>query len=604
MTASMPYRGPDGIHHWRKGNVALGHCMMHTTPESLEETQPLTNQDESLVLVMDGRVDNWEELRRELLSKGAVLRTQADAELVLRAYEVWGRECLGHIEGDFALVIWDAQRQEAFCARDRAGSRRFHYHWNGQMLVFATDVQAVLSMPWVPQIVNDGMVVEHLANEWHSLDETLWQGVLRLVPAHRLVARVNGLQIDRYWLPDMHATVPCRSDGEYIEYYRALFTDVVRRMSRSNHPVACDVSGGLDSSAIFAVAERLRQDGRLPAPGLEGYALDFSGDPHADELVYSRAVGTHLGRTIHEIAPAHMPLDWFREHARRYRDLPEYPNGTMSLSIAEAARAHGCRVWLNGLGGDEWVGGSRVYYAEALAGRRGRELIRILRADAQAVGMLTTLRWFLRSGLPHLLTWRLQQVLRSISARGVDRMANDLEWLSPAIQAQLVTRRQAGDPAAAVKVARVGQRRQIDLLLDGYLGWVREFNELQPAYMGLEQRRPFYDARIIQAAFATPEHVRRRGLENKWMHRQAMTGLLPEDVLRRASKADFGIMASGYRHGLVRAINDDILPRRGGWVSLDVVRRIIHAQKDDSGHVFGFGLMWTLFTVDAVVSTA
>ena len=183
-------------------------------------------------------------------------------------------------------------------------------------------------------------------------------------------------------------------------------------------------------------------------------------------------------------------------------------------------------------------------------------------------------------------------------------MANDLEWLSPAIQAQLVTRRQAGDPAAAVKVARVGQRRQIDLLLDGYLGWVREFNELQPAYMGLEQRRPFYDARIIQAAFATPEHVRRRGLENKWMHRQAMTGLLPEDVLRRASKADFGIMASGYRHGLVRAINDDILPRRGGWVSLDVVRRIIHAQKDDSGHVFGFGLMWTLFTVDAVVSTA
>ena len=85
MTASMPYRGPDGIHHWRKGNVALGHCMMHTTPESLEETQPLTNQDESLVLVMDGRVDNWEELRRELLSKGAVLRTQADAELVLRA---------------------------------------------------------------------------------------------------------------------------------------------------------------------------------------------------------------------------------------------------------------------------------------------------------------------------------------------------------------------------------------------------------------------------------------------------------------------------------------------------------------------------------------
>ena len=94
MTAAMHYRGPDGINHWRKGNVALGQCMLRTTPESLEETQPLTNEDESLVLVMDGRVDNWEELRRDLLGKGAVLRTRADAELVLRAYEVWGRDCL------------------------------------------------------------------------------------------------------------------------------------------------------------------------------------------------------------------------------------------------------------------------------------------------------------------------------------------------------------------------------------------------------------------------------------------------------------------------------------------------------------------------------
>ena len=100
MTAAMAYRGPDGIHHWVKGSVALGQCMLRTTPESIEETQPLANEDESLVLVMDGRVDNWEELRKELLAKGARLRTRADAELVLRAYETWGRECLARIDGD------------------------------------------------------------------------------------------------------------------------------------------------------------------------------------------------------------------------------------------------------------------------------------------------------------------------------------------------------------------------------------------------------------------------------------------------------------------------------------------------------------------------
>ena len=134
MTTAMAHRGPDGIHHWVKGSIGLGQCMLRTTPESLEETQPLTNEDASLVLVMDGRVDNWEELRGELLGRGAVLRDRSDAELVLRAYQIWGRECLPHIDGDFALVIWDARRQEAFCARDRMGNKPFNYHWDGKTL--------------------------------------------------------------------------------------------------------------------------------------------------------------------------------------------------------------------------------------------------------------------------------------------------------------------------------------------------------------------------------------------------------------------------------------------------------------------------------------
>ena len=255
MTAAMHYRGPDGIHHWRRGNVALGQCMLRTTPESLEETQPLTNEDESLVLVMDGRVDNWEELRRELLGKGAVLRTRADAELVLRAYEVWGRDCLPHIDGDFALVIWDARRQEAFCARDRMGNKPFTYHWTGKTLYFASEQQAILRQPSVAQVLNEDMVAEYLAAQWFSRTETLWQGVLRLEAAHTMVVTPSGPTLSRYWAPDLQASLSFRSDQECAEHYRALLFDVVRRLSRSSHPIACEVSGGLDSSAIFAVAE-------------------------------------------------------------------------------------------------------------------------------------------------------------------------------------------------------------------------------------------------------------------------------------------------------------------------------------------------------------
>ena len=298
MTAAMHYRGPDGIHHWRRGNVALGQCMLRTTPESLEETQPLTNEDESLVLVMDGRVDNWEELRRELLGKGAVLRTRADAELVLRAYEVWGRDCLPHIDGDFALVIWDARRQEAFCARDRMGNKPFTWHWTGKTLYFASEQQAILRQPSVAQVLNEDMVAEYLAAQWFSRTETLWQGILRLDAAHTMVVTPSGPTLSRYWAPDLQASLSFRSDQECAEHYRALLFDVVRRLSRSIHPVACEVSGGLDSSAIFAVAETLRRQGQLPAPALEGYTLDFSGDPDADEIDYCR-VGRGASGPVH-----------------------------------------------------------------------------------------------------------------------------------------------------------------------------------------------------------------------------------------------------------------------------------------------------------------
>jgi len=604
MTASMHYRGPDGINHWRRGNVALGQCMLRTTPESLEETQPLTNEDESLVLVMDGRVDNWEELRRELLGKGAVLRTRADAELVLRAYEVWGQDCLDHMEGDFALVIWIARRQEAFCARDRVGNKPFNYHWNGRTLVFASELHPILALPWVPDVLNQETLAEYLGTEWYSLDETLWQGVLRLKPSHFMAATGQGsLPLHRYWTPDLHQTLPCRTDEDYIDHYRALFTDVVRRMSRSLAPVACEVSGGLDSSAIFAVAETLGQQGVLPAPGLEGYTLDFSGNPTADEMVYARAVGTHLGRIIHEVTPAHMPLDWYRETARLYRGFPDYPNGAMGLSIAEMARLRGSRVLLSGTGGDEWAGGCRLYYAEAVAGLRLGELFTLIQQDAREAGVPAALWWSLRHGvlplLPGSLRRELQQIALFLRVRGYYKPPS---WLTPAMQQRLAQCRKQNQLGTSPDWARLGQRRQWLNLSDPYATIAREINECRASRVGLEWRQPFWDARIIQAAFATPENLRLRGYESKWLHRRALAGFLPEQVLQRRSKAEFDVTFSRYWSDLKRQLIEDVLPRRLNWVEptefIDVLGRAFNPQSED----WSLGIAWTLFGLDAVAA--
>ena len=602
MTAAMQYRGPDGINHWRKGNVALGQCMLRTTPESLEETQPLTNEDESLVLVMDGRVDNWEELRRELLGKGAVLRTRADAELVLRAYEVWGRECLNHIEGDFALVIWNARRQEAFCARDRVGNKPFNYHWNGNTLAFSSELYPILALPWVSEVLNQDTLAEYLGTEWYSLDETLWQGVMRLKPSHFMVAAgQGGLVPHRYWMPDLHQTLLYRTEEDYIEHYRALFTDVVRRMSRSLAPVACEVSGGLDSSAIFAVAETLRQQGRLLAPGLEGYTLDFSGDPAADEMAYARAVGIHLGRIIHEVTPAHMPLDWYRETARLYREFPDYPNGAMGFSIAATARSRGSRVLVSGLGGDEWAGGCRLYYAEAIAGGRGRELLALLQRDAREAGLSAALWWLVRHGLLALLPDGSRRDFRKIGAfvRGRKR---DLppSWLAPAMQQRLAQRKKHHELEFSPSWQRLGQRRQWLNLSDAYGTLAREINERRASRTGLEWRQPFWDPHIIQAAFAMPEHLRLRGHKNKWLHRRAIAGLLPEQVLQRQSKAEFSVAFSQYWSNLRPQLLADVLPRRLDWIESLSFSNLLGQAFDSQCEHWSEGIAWTLFGLDAL----
>jgi len=356
MTDAMAHRGPDGIQHWGRGAVALGQCMMRTTPESLEERLPLANEDESVVLVMDGRVDNWEELRRDLIGRGALLRTRADAELVLRGYETWGGDCLSRLEGDFALVIWDARRREAFCARDRVGKKTFNYLWDGTTLAFASELHAILTLPWVREELNEGWLAEVLADEWRSRDETFWKGVLRLPAAHRMTVSARGARPERYWAPDLWATLPYTREEDYVEHYRALLFDVVRRTSRSHLPVAYEVSGGLDSSAIFAVAEHLRRQHQLPAPRIDGYCLKFEDGGEAEERSYSRAVGEHLGVPIEECDATLKPASWYRDAARRTREFPGYPNGVMSMGLREAARARGARALLSGAGGDSWLG--------------------------------------------------------------------------------------------------------------------------------------------------------------------------------------------------------------------------------------------------------
>lgn len=575
MTSSMRHRGPDGIHHLVRSNVALGHCMLQTTPQSLEERQPLANEDGSLVLVADVRLDNWQELRAELLRKGARLRSRADAELVLQAYVMWGRDCLDHIEGDFAFVIWDERRRQAFCARDRFGQKPFIYHFDGRTLSFASEVRPVLDLPWVSMAFNEGLAAEFLAFEWHTQDETFWKDVKKLPQSMRLIVSTDGARRDVYWRLD--AKPRKLGDAEYVEGYRELLMDAVRRCSRSHRPIAVDVSGGLDSTALYSIAEHLRRERRLLAPSLQGYTLNFeaercaSPDVYANanrDLPYARAAADFLGLQLLEARPKIVPLQWYRDHAVQTATLPGYPNGVMTLKLMEQAAGQGSRVSISGVGGDEFLDPAKEWYADYLRAGRIGELLAMIWDDAGDEGLLRALKLAMRNAV----LMRLPEGTRSIvlgllvKARLMERRKN-ADWLTAELKTKLAARRHS----SAMNEYPAGFARTA---FDPCNAHERELYEGLAASQGLEVRRPFFNTQLVSFLAEVPMRLMAKGSRTKRLHRAAMRGLLPDSIVERSDKAEFSIACESCLRSPVPAeLRAELAAAARQWTTKEIQHR-------------------------------
>ena len=528
MTSMMAYRGPDSISHWVDGATALGYCQLCTTPESLSESQPVASECGSLILVMDGRIDNGSELRKELLARDQVLRNRSDAELVLHAYQIWGENCLRHLEGDFALAIWNTKSQTLFCARDPMGNKPFNYYWDGQIFAFASDVMPILQLPWVARKPNEYMLAQYLGLHWLSLEDTCWDGVRRLPQSHQLSLKASGITVSEYWRPQFLKDPLYQNEQDYIDHYQALLTKLVRQHSRSHRPVSAEVSGGLDSSAIFCVGRDLRRKDQLLAPDLHGYTLDFSSVPgadEADELDYARAVAGHTGSSIEEVAPTIVPLAWYRELANQTGELPSYANAVMHKGLLDKAAATGSRVMLNGVGGDEWLDPYPYYYADYLSCGNLGVLLRMLGEDAKALGIASALNDLLRYGVRPLAPNKLQQLIRRISTK------RQCRYLSDHLHALLEERREQSITFS--ENLSPSQQRSVATWMSPGGVWASESMERLAATAHMEYRKPFWNKEMCQFMCRVPGTLLASKGLGKYLHRQAMKGVLPEYVRGR-----------------------------------------------------------------------
>ena len=341
----------------------------------------------------------------------------------------------------------------------------------------------------------------------------------------------------------------------------------------------------------------LLRQGRLPAPALDGFTLAFPGEADADELEYCRSVADHVGRPIAELAPSAPTLDWFREYGRRCKSFPYYPNGVMGLGIRQKARENGSRALMCGVGGDQWLGGDLSYYADAIGAGRWNELISLIDNDRRAFGAISMPFLLLRHGLYPLLPEGVRRAARLLSKQERPAGVDLKSLLTPAMRDLLRERREACRDHSADGTQWISQRGRRLMLTGAYSTLARELEEKMASGAGIELRQPLFSAAIVQFAFSTPEKWLRRGKIDKYLHRQAMKGLLPEKVRQRQSKAEFTCVYEAYRSQLLEELRNTTAGRGVPWIEDSKLSTILRRDDEDDTEIRAVKLrvMWNLF---------
>ncbi|WP_372763572.1 asparagine synthase (glutamine-hydrolyzing) [Litorivivens sp.] len=600
-TKMLRHRGPDdgGVFHAAHQGIGLGHTRLSIQDLSAAGHQPMFSSDGRVVLVFNGEIYNFQELRDQLLAKGEEFHGGSDTEVLLKLYLQQARDddsigvLLRKLNGIFAFAIWDEERDALLLARDALGVKPLYLYEDDGCLAFASEVKAL--MPFISKLVaiDAVAVTRYLSHLWCPGTGTPARGLSKLEPGEAVWLKSGEILKRWTWYrpPVFSAStvgVSCSlGEDQAIQGTREHLRRAVHRQMVADVPVGAFLSGGLDSSAVVAYARERDRN-------IQCFTIETLGEQDAgmvDDLPYARRVAEHLKVPLHVVRVGAARMAHALEEMVWQLDEPLADPAPLNvLYISRLAREHGIKVLLSGAGGDDLFTGYRRHLAlqsEAL----WRWLPLTLRRQLQNL----TLRLDQRRAIGR----RLRKLFAGAALEGDARIVNYFRWLereelrgllAPEFRAA-VAEADATDPMLAYlaelpaevpPLQRMLALEQRFFLADHNLTYT---DKMSMAY-GVEVRVPFLDLDLVQFANQVPLRYKQRGMHGKWVLKKALEPELPMDVIWRP-KTGFGAPLRGWMRNELRDFLADVLSeqnlRRRGVFDSGAVHSLIEANQ--SGRV-------------------
>ena len=599
MNDAIAYRGPDGDGFHVEPGVGLGHRRLSVV-DVAGGGQPMYNEDETVVIVFNGEIYNFPQLRPELQALGHVFRNRCDTEAVIHAWESWGPDCLLHLSGMFAFALWDRRQGVMFIARDRLGKKPLHYGTTSRGdLVFGSELAALAAVPGLSGQIDPEAVDDFFALGYVPDPRTIYSAIRKLPAAHYLLLRHgDAVEPQRYWEPPTQSS-PCE-EGEAIEKMRALLASSTQKRLMADVPLGAFLSGGVDSSAVVAVASQLQ------ASPLATFTIGFPGAE--DETPLARLVAKRYGTDQHEEVARPDYLDAARRQAKVFGEPFGDSSSVPTEAVCALARRH-VTVAISGDGGDEVFAGYRRYRFHQLA-----ESVRALLPAGvrrSVIGELARIypkmdwapRW-LRA--KHTLT-----ELSLDSALGFYRTIAKVQHDQRRALFSSSLRAELGDYDPAGRVGQLMDRCDdndsllqaqfvdVGLYLPGDI--LTKVDRTSMAH-SLEVRAPFLDHEMVEWGMQLPASLKLKGKNGKWVVKKALEPLVPSEILYRTKQGFATSLAQLFRdhHEVVhnRLLGSSMAD--SGLFDLVVLKRML--EEHLSGRTNHAGVLWLLLTFEGFLT--